>query len=83
MGKLICHCGKLACWGIEKRERCGIHKNIDDINIVNKSKKCREINCTLKPSYGLEKNRRCVVQVIKLKTCGTFQKNNVKFITVY
>ena len=57
MGKLICHCGKLACWGIEKCERCGIHKNIDDINIVNKSKKCREINCTLKPGYGLEKNR--------------------------
>ena len=37
MVKRICHCGKMACWGLDKSERCGIHKNVDDINIpINK-----------------------------------------------
>jgi len=50
-------CVKLATWGLVKMVRCGLHKKVDDINIANKSKQCREPECKKTPCYGSEKNK--------------------------
>ena len=71
MGKhTICNienCEKLACWGIERNTRCGLHKEPNDINTANRSKKCKGDNCNVKPSYGLEKNKPMYCTTHKLE----------------
>lgn len=48
----VADCLKMATYGNDEYQRCGLHKLPTDSNRCNKNKKCKKEGCTLISSYG-------------------------------
>ena len=66
-------CLKMATWGNDNFERCGVHKLPTDDNRCNKNKKCQHKECMNIPSYGYEQYKPLV--------CASHKKNNMWGVT--